>query len=230
MVGTTRPEPSPDEQATTPPVLKPALAHVPLNLLLAAPNQITVIRTIIAMVVAAWAFHSGTWQWLVVGYVVYWAGDSLDGEWARWRKQESLLGAVFDIVCDRASTLLLAGAFIATYPEVVGPLTVYLIQFAVLDTMLSLAFLLWPSTLSPNYFYKVDRPIYLWNWSRAGKAVNTAGVIITLIVGYRWDLMVIPYTIAGLIVILKIVSLIRLIRILTGAIQPAPGSGKIFQR
>jgi CDP-diacylglycerol---glycerol-3-phosphate 3-phosphatidyltransferase len=221
MMGTTRP--GADQGDSTEIGATPRLPTAPVDLLLSLPNRITLVRTVIAMGVAAWAFHSGTWQWLVVGYLVYWAGDSLDGGVARMRGQESLIGAVFDIACDRASTLLLAGAFIATYPDVVGPLVIYLVQFAVLDTMLSLAFLLWPWSLSPNYFYRVDRPIYLWNWSRFAKAVNTGAVVIALVAGHHWEnLMVLAYAVATFTVVLKVVSLTRLVRILTGATQAAP--------
>jgi CDP-diacylglycerol--glycerol-3-phosphate 3-phosphatidyltransferase len=225
--GTTRPgsdQGDSTEVGASSPAL-PALVAVPMDLLLAAPNRITLVRTAIAMAIAAWAFHTGSWQWLIVGYVTYWVGDSLDGEVARFRGQESLIGAVFDIVCDRASTMLLAGAFIATYPEVTGPLVLYLFQFAVLDTMLSFAFLLWPWTLSPNYFYKVDRPIYRWNWSRAAKALNTGGVVITLVLGYHWDMMALPYAVSGGIVVLKVVSLVRLIRIVRGTTHASPSQG-----
>ena len=40
---------------------------------------------------------------------------------------------------------------------------------------LSLAFMAWPIR-SPNYFYVVDRRIWLWNWSRPGKAANSGAV------------------------------------------------------
>jgi len=55
------------------------------------------------------------------------------------------------VVCDRVDTLLPAGAFISAYPRVAGPILVFLVQFAILDTMLTLAFLLWPGVISPNY-------------------------------------------------------------------------------
>ena len=42
----------------------------------------------------------------------------------------------------------------------------------VIDGFLSLAFLAWPIT-SPNYFYVVDRRLWLLNWSHPGKAVNS---------------------------------------------------------
>ncbi len=86
----------------------------------------------------------------MIGYVVYWFGDSLDGWVARYRNEETVSGAVFDIVCDRACSFLLAAAFMATYPETIGPLAIYLVQFGVLDTMLTLSFLLWQGHAQPE--------------------------------------------------------------------------------
>ena len=117
-----------------------------------------------------------------------------------------MAGAVFDIVCDRACSFLLAAAFMATFPATIGPLAIFLVQFGVLDTMLSLAFLLWPGTLSPNYFYKVDRPIWLWNWSKPAKAVNTAAVVISLIVAHHTGAHWLPYSGAIGALVVKVAS------------------------
>ena len=164
--------------------------------LLGVPNRITLVRTVVSMLVATFAFASGDLWLLVVGYVVYWFGDSLDGWVARIRNEETVSGAVFDIVCDRACSFLLAAAFMTTYPETIGPLAIYLIQFGVLDTMLTLSFLLWKDTLSPNYFYKVDHPIFVWNWSKPAKALNTGSVVVSLVVAHQLDLLWLPYVVA----------------------------------
>jgi phosphatidylglycerophosphate synthase len=201
MASTTAPRVRADFQPTT---------------LLSLPNQITLVRTIVAMTVAAVAFATGDLGWLVAGYATYWFGDSLDGEVARRTNRETAAGAVFDIVADRACCSLLAGAFMATYPGVLGPLTIFLIQFGVLDTMLSLAFLLWPGLISPNYFYRVDQRIYVWNWSRAAKAANTGAVVVSLVVGEYTDQPLLPYAVSVALVVVKVASLYRLIQILRG--------------
>lgn len=202
-------------------------AHMPLAvrpaLLLGVPNRITLIRTIIAMVIAAIAFRTGLLSWLVIGYAAYWLGDMADGAVARARNEESVAGAVFDIVCDRACSFLLAAAFMATFPETIGPLAIFLVQFGVLDTMLSLAFLLWPGTLSPNYFYKVDKPIWVWNWSKPAKAVNTAAVVISLIIAHHTGAQWLPYTVAIAACVVKVVSSYRLNSILRGRRAAEPG-------
>jgi CDP-diacylglycerol---glycerol-3-phosphate 3-phosphatidyltransferase len=188
------------------------------------PNQITLVRTIAAMLVAIYAFHAGGWKWLVIGYVVYWAGDILDGTVARLLDQETVIGAVFDVICDRANCLLLAGAFIAAYPAVTGPLTLYVLQFTVIDTMLTLAFLLWPGVISPNYFYQVDRHIWLWNWSKVAKALNSTAVIVSLVLGLTNGVMWLAYTTASIAAVVKIVSTARLLSILTGRTAAVPST------
>ncbi|MGZ0150312.1 CDP-alcohol phosphatidyltransferase family protein [Kribbella sp. WER1] len=204
---------------TIPLAVRPAL-------LLGVPNRITLVRTVLAMAVATYAFQTGNLVWLVIGYFSYWFGDSLDGWVARRRNEESLSGAVFDIVCDRACSFLLAAAFMATYPATIGPLAIYLVQFGVLDTMLTFSFLLWPWMLSPNYFYKVDRPIFLWNWSKPAKAMNTGAVVISLIVAGQTGAQWLPYTIAVAALVVKVVSSYRLIMILCGRRAAVPAEGQ----
>ncbi|MGY4767376.1 CDP-alcohol phosphatidyltransferase family protein [Kribbella sp. CWNU-51] len=195
--------------SSMPLVVRPAL-------LLGVPNRITLVRTVVAMVIAAIAFRTGMLSWLVIGYAAYWLGDMADGAVARYRNEESVAGAVFDIVCDRACSFLLAAAFMSTFPATIGPLAIFLVQFGVLDTMLSLAFLLWPGTLSPNYFYKVDRPIWIWNWSKPAKAINTAAVVLSLIVAHQTGAQWLPYSIAIAACVVKVVSSYRLTAILRG--------------
>lgn len=203
-----------------------ATVPVPLSvrpaLLLGVPNRITLIRTVVAMVIAAIAFRTGALSWLIVGYAAYWIGDIADGAVARARNEESEGGAVFDIVCDRACSFLLAAAFMATFPLTIGPLAIFLVQFGVLDTMLSLAFLLWRGTLSPNYFYKVDYPIWVWNWSKPAKAVNTAAVVVSLVIAHQTGAQWLPYTMAIAACVVKIASSYRLIAILRGRQSAAP--------
>ncbi|ADB35669.1 CDP-alcohol phosphatidyltransferase [Kribbella flavida DSM 17836] len=193
-------------------------------LLLGVPNRITLIRTVLSMLVAAVAFRTGALSLLVAGYAVYWLGDMADGAVARWRNEESEAGAVFDIVCDRACSFLLAAAFMATFPDTIGPLAIFLVQFGVLDTMLSLAFLLWPGSLSPNYFYRVDQKLYVWNWSKPAKAVNTAAVVIALVVDHHVHIPWLPYAVACVAVVVKIASLARLLAILRGRIPAVPAA------
>lgn len=181
---------------------------------LGLPNRITLVRTVVAMAVAVVAYRLGGPTWLAIGYAVYWLGDSLDGGVARYRNQETVSGAVFDVVADRACAFFLAGAFLAAYPDVLGPLAIFLFQFGVIDTMLTLSFLLWSGCISPNYFYRIDRRIWRWNWSHPAKAMNTGAVVVSLVLGHQYDVMWLAYLVALAITVVKLASVVRLVRIL----------------
>ena len=145
-------------------------------------NGVTLVRTVAATVLALLSLGQGSLRLLVAAYLVYWVGDILDGHVARRLGQETRIGAVFDIVSDRTCTTLCAAAFIVTSPQVLLPITVFLVQFCVVDTMLSLTFLCFPIK-SPNDFHRVDRTLYRWNWSPAAKALNTSVVVLLSVVG-----------------------------------------------
>lgn len=88
---------------------------------------------------------------------------------------------MFDIVADRACTSACAAALVVLLPDTALPIAVFLVQFMVIDQLLSLMFLRWP-LLSPNHFAGVDDRIYRWNWSPPAKALNTAAVVVLAIV------------------------------------------------
>jgi CDP-diacylglycerol--glycerol-3-phosphate 3-phosphatidyltransferase len=182
--------------------------------LLTGATVITFLRTIATLALSLWAAYDESLTLLVVGLVVYWVGDSLDGEWARWFDCETRIGGVIDMCCDRLSCgafyvglawLQPAPFFFSDEPmELIAiPIAVYLFEFMVIDMYLSLAFLAWPIR-SPNYFHVVDRRIYLWNWSRVGKAANSGLFAVLLLATGWWWLGLI---IAVALLALKIVSL-----------------------
>jgi cardiolipin synthase (CMP-forming) len=146
------------------------------------PNLITLIRTVLAVTIGLVGVTSHAPALLVLAYAVYWAGDILDGWSARRLGQETRLGAVLDIVSDRACTSVLCVGLLAHLPAVLPLGVVFLLSFMVLDTMLSLSFLCWP-LVSPNDFHLVDHRVWLLNWSPAAKAVNTAGVVAAIALG-----------------------------------------------
>lgn len=177
--------------------------------LLTGATVITAVRTIASVVLAAAAAHQESLELLVASLVVYWVGDMLDGAWARWRDCETRVGAVLDIFSDRLN----AGAFYVGLawlePDLSPAIFVYLAEFMVVDCFLSIAFLAWP-VRSPNYFFVVDRPIWLWNWSKPAKAVNSAlFAVLLLVTGWMW----LGLAIASALLVLKCVSLVRLMRI-----------------
>lgn len=177
---------------------------------------ITAVRTIASLVLAAVAANEESLELLVAALVVYWVGDMLDGFYARVRDCETRIGAVLDILCDRLN----AGAFYLglawLQPDLSPAIYVYLAEFMVIDCFLSIAFLAWP-VRSPNYFFVVDRPLWLWNWSKPAKAINSAlFAVLLLVTGWMW----VGLAIATALLVLKCVSLARLMRI--GL--PVPGS------
>jgi phosphatidylglycerophosphate synthase len=172
-------------------------------------NAVTVVRTVAAVVLGVVALTGGDLVVLAAGYVVYWAGDILDGWSARRLGQQTRLGAVFDIVSDRACTSVLCAGLVAHLPGV-GPLAlVFLLSFMVLDTMLSLGFLCWP-LVSPNDFHLVDRRIWRFNWSPGAKAANTAGVVGAIVLGAYGAGLVFAVVVIGV----KLASAARMLRLI----------------
>lgn len=168
-------------------------------------NLVTVVRTVAAVAVAVHGIDVGSLAWLGWGYLVYWAGDIADGAIARAMDQETRLGGVGDVVCDRICTVTLGVGLWHVLPDMRLPVVIFLAQFAVIDLVLSLVFVRHP-VLSPNYFYLVDRPIFTWNWSKVAKALNTSVVVLCVAVVQWWWPAVIAACIAAVI---KTVSLAR---------------------
>ena len=88
------------------------------------------------------------------------------------------------------------------------PVGIYLVEFMVVDMYLSMAFLAWPVS-SPNYFYLINRRLWVWNWSKPGKAMNSA-LFAVLMVVTREPLLV--GVIACALLAFKITSLVWLIQ------------------
>ena len=175
------------------------------------PNLVTLVRTVVAVGLGAAAIARTDLPMLVLAYAVYWAGDVADGWLARRLGQETRTGAVFDIVGDRACTVLLCAGLVAARPGAWLVGAVFLVSFAVVDTMLSLSFLHW-DLLGPNDFHRVDRTVWLVNWSPLAKAVNTAGVVgLTVLGAYPAALLL-----AVAVLAMKTWSGLRVMRLVAG--------------
>jgi CDP-diacylglycerol--glycerol-3-phosphate 3-phosphatidyltransferase len=185
--------------------------------LLTGATVITAVRTVASVVLAATAAHERSLTLLVVALVVYWVGDMLDGFYARVRDCETRIGAVLDIMCDRFNAAAFYIGLAWLQPDLSPAIFVYLAEFMVVDCFLSIAFLAWPIR-SPNYFFVVDRPTWLWNWSKPAKAVNSAlFAVLLLVTGWMW----VGLVIATALLVLKCVSLHRLARIGLPVPRPA---------
>lgn len=177
--------------------------------LLTGATVITAVRTVASVVLAATAAHQQSLTLLVVALGVYWVGDMLDGLYARVRDCETRIGAVLDIMCDRFNAAAFYIGLAWLQPDLSPAIFVYLAEFMVVDCFLSIAFLAWPIR-SPNYFFVVDRTIWLWNWSKPAKAVNSAlFAVLLLVTGWMW----VGLVIATALLVLKCVSLRRLAQI-----------------
>jgi CDP-diacylglycerol--glycerol-3-phosphate 3-phosphatidyltransferase len=146
------------------------------------PNIVTATRTLLSVALACAALAQQQISMLVAAYLIYWVGDMADGIAARRMGQETRIGAVFDIVADRASTLLCAASCITLRPDAAAPLTVYLVEVGVVDTMLCLGFLAF-QVKGPNDMHVVDVTLWRWNWSRPAKATNSALVVLLCLTG-----------------------------------------------
>ncbi|WP_242532699.1 CDP-alcohol phosphatidyltransferase family protein [Nocardioides sp. S5] len=177
--------------------------------LLTGATVITGVRTVASVVLAAAAAYEQSLTLLVVALVVYWVGDMLDGFYARVRDCETRIGAVLDIMCDRFNAAAFYIGLAWLQPDLSPAIFVYLAEFMVVDFFLSIAFLAWP-VRSPNYFFVIDRPTWLWNWSKPAKAVNSAlFAVLLLVTGWMW----VGLAIATALLVLKCVSLHRLLQI-----------------
>lgn len=171
-------------------------------------NLITAVRTLIAVPLAMAAAVQASPQLLIAGYLTYWIGDIADGALARALDQETRIGAVLDIVADRACGACCALALAVIRPELWPALAIFLTQFMVLDGALSLSFLRWP-VKGPNDFHLIDRTIFRWNWSKPAKALNTAGVILAAAAG----IAILAVVIALAQVAVKVYSTHRLLKL-----------------
>lgn len=185
------------------------IAHEPV---LTVPNAITSVRTVVSAALAMAAVAHTSSALLLAAYLVYWVGDIADGEVARRMNLETRIGAVFDIVSDRANSLLCAACFVAIDPRLIVPMTIYVVEFAVVDTMLSLGFLSF-DVKGPNDFHLVDLVLWRWNWSRPAKALNTSSIVLACLVGQ----VGLAVVIASLVLAAKVWSCLRMRALTVGA-------------
>lgn len=175
-------------------------------------NLVTALRGVLGIAIFTVAAFTHSEAWNFAGLAVYWLLDVADGFLARRLDQETRLGAQMDILCDRLLVTFFYLNYVWIYPELLVPVVLFLFQFMGIDHYLSNQFMRWP-VKSPNYFYEVDRVIWLHNWSVPGKLLNSAVVTGLLVLTKSpWLVSAVAVGIIGL----KIYSCIRLHRL------PAP--------
>ena len=147
-------------------------AHRPDELFTVA-SLVTVVRTLASVALAMAGIARGSDLLLLTALLTHWVGDSADGMVARLRDEETRTGAALDICADRLCVAVIYVGFVAGHPEYAAALGVYLVEFMLLDSVLSLAFLRYPIS-GPNYFARVDRLIWRLNWWPPAKSANSA--------------------------------------------------------
>lgn len=182
----------------------PGCACAGLAAMITLPNIITITRTVVSAIVAIAGLMIGNGWIILLAYVLYWIGDMLDGASARYFRQETVLGAKLDIICDRINATLCLLGVAMVIPNYLAE-GIFFLQFMVVDLILSLIIFRWP-LLSPNYFYAIDKLIYYLNWHTIAKALNTSLFIILLIAFENPTYAIIA---SSLLLALKLFSLIR---------------------
>jgi CDP-diacylglycerol---glycerol-3-phosphate 3-phosphatidyltransferase len=177
--------------------------------LITAATVVTFVRTAVSVGLALAAAGERSLALLLVALGVYWLGDIADGALARLTDTETRTGAVFDIVSDRLCAAGFYLGFVWIDPSMALPVGIFLLEFMVVDSFLSLAFLAWPLR-SPNYFDLVDRPIWLANWSLVGKAINSSVVAVVMVTTRSVALCT---AVAVALLAVKVWSLVRLGRL-----------------
>jgi len=173
-------------------------------------NLVTAIRTVACVVIFGLALvqHSPTLN--LIGLGVYWLLDIVDGALARALHQETRIGAQFDILSDRLLVAFFYLNHLAWHPEQVIPISLFLVQFMLIDQYLSIQFLRWSKILSPNYFDRIDPIVFRLNWSWPAKMCNTGLVTLLLVVAHSiWWASLASLALSGI----KIYSMVRVFQL-----------------
>lgn len=144
------------------------------------PSLITFFRFMVSLIFFILAIHRMDITYNYIGLVIHWIGDVLDGNYARIFKQETIVGAEFDLIADRIEILFFFVIFLMFYPHLYLPVTVYIFNFAFIDLFLCYQFVKF-DIISINYFYRVDPLVHKWNFSILAKILNSSVIILLLI-------------------------------------------------
>jgi CDP-diacylglycerol--glycerol-3-phosphate 3-phosphatidyltransferase len=169
-------------------------------------NLVTAIRLVAGIAIFAYAALERNETWNFIGLGVYWVLDVVDGFLARQFNQETRIGAQMDILADRVLVAFFYLNYVTLYPGLMVPVSMFLFQFMGIDHFLSNQFMRWPIK-SPNYFHKVDRTIWLWNWSAPGKLLNSA--VVTAVLVFTKSAILGSF-VCGAILVLKIWTAVRM--------------------
>ena len=176
-------------------------------------NILTLLRLAFSLFFFTLAVLKSNPTYNFIGLAVHLIGDYLDGLCARTLKQETILGAEIDLIADRVEALFFYVNFIYFRPAMYVPVAIYMIDYAFVDFYLSYQFIKY-GIISPNYFYKVDKTVYLLNYSPVGKFCNSTVVVLMLI--FLPQLPIVPALFATGLICVKLFS-VHLLNVLNQA-------------
>jgi CDP-diacylglycerol--glycerol-3-phosphate 3-phosphatidyltransferase len=174
------------------------------------PSVITLFRFGLSISFFILAIYRMDITYNYIGLVIHWLGDVADGNYARFFKQETIVGAELDLVADRVEILFFFIIFLLFYPHLYLPVTIYILNFAFLDFFLCYQFVKF-DIISINYFDKVDPVVHRWNFSFWAKILNSTAIILLLIL--LPQLWVLTSVLAVVWVVIKSYSIYRLLKL-----------------
>lgn len=170
-------------------------------------NIITLIRLVASLTFFMLAIIKENPIYNYIGFLIHWLVDFLDGWYARKFNQETIVGAEIDIIADRFEILFFYVIFLHFRPYLFLPAALYLIDYAFIDFYLSYQFNKY-DIISPNYFNKVDKIVYILNYSPGGKFSNSSVVTLSLIFLPQFGNIIAIYALA--LIVVKSYSVYRL--------------------
>ncbi|MGB6865127.1 MAG: CDP-alcohol phosphatidyltransferase family protein, partial [Candidatus Aminicenantaceae bacterium] len=103
---------------------------IPPESIFSIPNVITLIRFVGSIVFFMLAIVKMNLTYNYIGLVIHWIGDMVDGNCARFFKQETIVGAEIDIIADRVGFLFFYVIYLVFKPELALPVALFVINFA----------------------------------------------------------------------------------------------------
>jgi phosphatidylglycerophosphate synthase len=177
--------------------------------LLTSANVLTIARGIVTSAVMLAAIVNRSPALLLGGLLLSWLLDIADGQLARWRKCESVLGAQLDILADRAAGMwVVLGVVVfeqASLLSVCAGAAVW-VQLNFFDQLLAGQFLrfgLW----TPDEFHLAEPRVWRLNWAPASKMVGNLPLALLALRGpFLWIALVLALVLASI----RVVSYLRI--------------------
>ena len=177
--------------------------------LLTGANVLTIARAIGTSAVMLVAIVEQSHALLLAGLLASWILDIADGQIARWRGHESVLGAQLDILADRATAMwvvLGVVVFDQAAPLAVCAGAAVWVQLSFFDQLLAGQFLRF-GHWSPDEFHLEDPAVWRLNWAPAAKALGNLPLALLALGGsLLWAALALALGLAGV----RIASYLRI--------------------